>query len=323
MASKVTASITTARPRLGVVIVDPVVESGSVVPVVTAQLTQPIVTTGYVSAVATTSYVIPAPNISYISMIFSADIDVSGLFSCKIDSVTLTDGKIISFAKSQSELFVVSDGIAKLLSRPVADSISLSDITTRTLIFLRSFADTQSISDASDILFAKVAAHSVLMSDAFASVFSKSASDSVVVAELSAKTVAKYLADTFSISDSTYLATDKLFADSQSLADQVILGVDKLLSESLIPADAVAFDITKSIADGFAMNDSADATDGLTFTFSISVSNVIFVSDAEQKSFETARTDSVGAGDAGTLTNQNYIDPTYFAEDYVGASYTF
>lgn len=242
MSSKVTASVTDTRLRLSVVLVDAVTNQESVLP-----------TASYIAPIAATISVIPAANISYISIVFSADIDVSGLFSYKIDSVALTDGKAITMTKAPSESFVIIDGFVYALNKSISDSASLFDLVTKTCIFIRNFAEVQSVADSS------------------------------------------------------------------------VKNIAKLLSDNAIPADAVAFGITKTkqLVDGFAMNDSAESSDGLTFSFSISVSNVIFTSDGSQRSFVKTRTESVGTADAGFILQQDYVDLTYFSEDYVGVGYTF
>jgi hypothetical protein len=323
MASKVTASVTNARPRLSVTLVDAIVESDRVIPLAEVSRVAPNITTSYVSPLAVASYTIPAADIAYINLFLDAEIDVSGLFRYIAESVTLNDGSVIAFAKSQSDSFFIDDFIFSDVGKSLADTITLSDILVPTLVFLRDFADTQSISDSTVLAFAKQAASSVLMSEVLARSFDKNSSDAVLIAELASRSVAKYLTDSVSSGDATYLNSQKLFNETQSIADAAVRDIAKLIADSVVPADAIAFDISKTLADGFAINDSAEAADGLTFTFSISVQNIIFTSDAEQKSFDKTRTDSVGIADSGLLSNQDYIDPTYFAEDYVGASYIF
>jgi hypothetical protein len=323
MASKVSASVTSARPRLSVVLVDAIVTQESVLPSATVSAQKPAASASYVAPTVVAASVIPAADIAYISMVFSADIDVSGLFSYKIDSVSMQDGKSISFTKSPSESFVVLDGIAHVFEKSASDSVSLDDLAVATLIFIREFAETQDISDSTLFAFAKYAASSVLLSDDADKSMSLSKTESVALLDLAAKTVAKYFVDSVNSGDTAYLNTQKFFNESQSIADSVVQDISKLLADDAIPADALAFSITKSLSDGFGMNDSAESTDGLTFSFSIGVANIIFASDAEQKDFAKIRTDSFSLLDSGLLTNQDYIDPTYFAEDYVGASYVF
>ena len=323
MASKVTASVTNARPRLSVTLVDAIVESDRVIPLADVSRVAPNITTSYVNPLAVASYTIPAADIAYINLFLDADIDVTGLFKYTAESVTLNDGSVIAFAKSQSDSFFIDDFIFSDVGKSLADTITLSDILVPTLVFLRDFADTQSISDSTVLAFAKQAASSVLASENLVKDYGKSLSDTVLIAELASLTVARFLTESFSFADAKFLSSQKILTEVQSVADAAVIDISKLLTDSAIPSDVIAFNISKALSDGFAMNDSADATDGLTFSFSIGVQNVIFASDVVARSFQKPRTDSVGTADSGLLSNQNYIDPTYFAEDYVGASYTF
>jgi hypothetical protein len=251
MASKVSASVTSARPRLSVVLVDPVVTQESVLPAATVSLQKPVASASYSAPAVVTTSVIPAAGIAYINMVFSADIDMSGLFSYKIDSVSMQDGRSFSFSKAPSESFIVVDGLAKTLSKPFDESVSFGDLIETTLIFLREFTETQDVSDS------------------------------------------------------------------------VLLSFAQALFETPSIVDAKAFSFEKYLSDGFAMNDSAEAGDGIQFSFSTSIQNIVFTSDAEQKNFQKTRTDSVGTADSGFILQQDYIDLTYFAEDYVGVGYTF
>lgn len=145
----------------------------------------------------------------------------------------------------------------------------------------------------------------------------------MTIAELAAKSVAKFLVDSVNTGDTTFLNPQKLFNETQPIADAAVRDISKILSDSTFSADVLAFNITKSLSDGFAMNDSADATDGLTFSFSIGVANVIFVSDSAVRSLQKPIADSVSMSDSGFLLQQDYCDLTYFAEDYVGVGFVF
>lgn len=266
---------------------------------------------------------IPVSEIAYIYLQVVASLDSTGRFKFIADSVTLNDGSVRSFAKARADSFSLIDVAEKTLTKPFADSIVLSDLLLKTLTFIRSFADTQSISDGAIRAIAKQSTDSVLMSDSLSRVFSKSITETVAIAELASRSVAKFLVDTVSLGDDKYLSSQKNFVEVQSIADATVINIIKLLAESAIPVDTIALNISKNLTDGFAMNDSAEAADGLTFTFSIGVQNVIFVSDSDARSFQKPRTDSVSMSDSGFLLQQDYCDLTYFAEDYVGVGFSF
>jgi hypothetical protein len=135
----------------------------------------------------------------------------------------------------------------------------------------------------------------------------KGLNDSVSLTEVFVATLIflRDFADSVAPEDRPYKTTFKPFADTYSISDE---------------ARPV---LTKRVFDGVAMNDSFDATDGALFAFSKSVSNVVFAVDTKVFSHNKPFGDMIGASDEGVLAVQNYCDPTYFAEDYVGESRTF
>ena len=248
---KVTASVTTARPRLSVALVDAIVEADRVIPIASAARVIPNATASYVQPSANATYVIPATDIAYISLVFVADIDVTGLFRYTAESVTLTDGTAISFTKSPSEIASTADAVYLAVEKLLADTISLADSINTTLVFLRDFSESQAIDDA------------------------------------------------------------------------IALSYQKLLAETPNITDSLAISFERTLSDGVGMNDSAEAGDGITFSFATSIQNIVFTSDADQRNFQKTRTESVSTSDSGFVLQQDYIDLTYFAEDYVGVGYTF
>ena len=113
------------------------------------------------------------------------------------------------------------------------------------------------------------------------------------------------------------------FSETQNAEDFFALSFSRSISEYVYSNDATQFSLAKTLTDGFAMNDSSEATDGITFSFAHGVENVVTSSDSSFRSFAKTKTDSVSIGDSGVLVQQDYIDLTYFAEDYVGVGYFF
>lgn len=171
----------------------------------------------------------------------------------------------------------------------------------------------------------------------------------------------QFKADTFAVVDQTALSTSKsLTGDSFSFDDTTALNIAPVYSDSIgltdviIPvlvfirdfsdttsvtdastrlisptytdivtsADTIAFSHDKVFADGFAMNDLADAG-GPVWSFSDTTANIITMSDSSLLSNDKGVADSASASDSGVLYSQSYCDLTYFAEDYVGESRTF
>jgi hypothetical protein len=136
--------------------------------------------------------------------------------------------------------------------------------------------------------------------------------------------VDKAAADSISLSDSivTVLIFLRDFTDSVSLSDSPTKLISPAYVESVTPADDIAFAHTKVLADGFAMNDMADAG-GPVWSFSDTTANIVTMSDSSLLSNDKGVTDNIVVSDSGVLSMQDYCDLTYFAEDYVGVSRTF
>lgn len=142
--------------------------------------------------------------------------------------------------------------------------------------------------------------------------------------------------------DSQTLNFDKAPSDSVSIADSIVavlifirelvetltvtdakaLLVSPAYVETLTPVDTIAFSHSKAFADGFSMNDMADAG-GPIWSFSDTTANIVTMSDTSLLSNDKGVSDSVSATDGGVLSMQDYCDLTYFAGDYVGVSRTF
>lgn len=113
------------------------------------------------------------------------------------------------------------------------------------------------------------------------------------------------------------------FTDTQVFTDASSWTMTKPFADSVGFTESTAFTLTRSFSDGFAMNDSFDMGDGAEFTFTKSINNVVFLTDTISQIITKTVADSVTMSDSGLGSMQSYCDITYFAEDYVGISFTF
>jgi hypothetical protein len=148
--------------------------------------------------------------------------------------------------------------------------------------------------------------------------------DSISFSDATALTAAPVYADAFGLSDAitTVLIFLRDFTETLTVPDAKALVVSPTYVENLAPTDTIAFSHSKAFADGFAMNDMADAG-GPVWSFSDTTANIITMSDSSLLSNDKGVSDSVSMADSGSAYAQNYVDPTYLAEDYVGVSVTF
>jgi hypothetical protein len=137
--------------------------------------------------------------------------------------------------------------------------------------------------------------------------------------------VTKGLSDSVSFTEvfSAILVFLRDLTDTQSFSDAPAWSLDKPLSDSVGFSESTSFVLTRSFSDGFAMNDSFDMGDGAVFTVTKSINNVVFLSDTFSQIITKTVADSVTMSDSGLGSMQSYCDITYFAEDYVGISFTF
>lgn len=187
---------------------------------------------------------------------------------------------------------------------------------------------------------------SVVVDDAVLA-FGKALADTATVTESKALTLTKPRADTATVADSFSRAVGYIrsFADTYSVSDaEVIDFIKRAYDTFTVTDDITTITFAKFLADGVAMNDAFDATDGSQWAFTKGVSNIVFagdtfaravdyvrsfddatgtVTDANYLAFVKSLADNTTASDTGSLRSQGYCDFSYFAEDYVGDSRTF
>jgi hypothetical protein len=234
------------------------------------------------------------------------------------------------------------DGTAYSLSKVLGDSVTVPDATS--VSALKALADAVTMADAETVSALKALADSAPMLDDETIDVAKLLQDAPEALDLVAKVMSKPLADAFGLTDDETVAALKGLSDSVSMQDTIAtllifirnfsdsVAVPDLRATLFVPATKVEqitvadddnIDYQKNIADGFAMNDGSEAVDGSQYSIHKGISNVAFVGDVRSLLFATFRVESVSVADAGLVSAQDYCDPTYFAEDYVGVSQSF
>lgn len=116
--------------------------------------------------------------------------------------------------------------------------------------------------------------------------------------------------------------------------DSLVQNIDNLIISELLSYNLsrIESDQQVSIIDTISLHLSLVLTDNinLTDTVQTAISASNFVTDNTVLSdplyinfFKNQQNESVAITDSGIITIQDYVDPTYLAEDYVGVSYTF
>jgi hypothetical protein len=193
----------------------------------------------------------------------------------------------------------------------------------------------------------KLVQDSTVVIDAAILAFGKGLTAQVYTADSQTFAVGKALADTTTATEdlSRVVSFVRSFADTYGVTDSSVIAYIKRLYDTFTATDAITtITFAKFLADGVAMNDAFDATDGAEWAFTKGVSNIVFTGDSfsravdysrgfsdatygfsETKFFDFVKSlaDNTTTSDTGSLRSQGYCDFSYFAEDYVGDSRTF
>jgi len=165
--------------------------------------------------------------------------------------------------------------------------------------------------------------------DALAKLFSKALQDNAGASDADSKAVTKAPTDGSQALDAAALAFGKTIADTVGATDDVN-GVDVDDDQNIIffkvtsNSSSVADVLVRVAAYLRSFSNSANVGDVAALTFGRPVSDTGTMSDAEVKFAGLGKADTMAAGDAGELLNQDYVDnPNYFLDDYVGVKRTF
>lgn len=318
------ARLTTVKPVVGVGTTKPVLRVSFVVPVTEVSAAQLAASTVASIAKSTTEYIIPAADVSYVLLTPSAYLDTSGRFQLVQESFVLTDGVYIQLIRVVSDTVAVTDRPRKTLSRPIlGDAVVMTDVATTLLTLIRYYADTFGFSENVALSVARKSADTFAVTDLASILLERPADDAYALLDAFALEVIKNIDSPVVTSEYTVFSVDKVLADVPVIIETLALDFSKLLEDSFSTLDAMNLAIEREITDGFGVNDDFDAGDGLVYSFSKGVSNVTMLSDATSRAVDKLLADIASASDSGSLIMQNYCDPTYFAEDYVGVSQTF
>jgi hypothetical protein len=271
--------------------------------------------------------VYPIVGATYTYAAVSAILDTSGAFKYLSDQAFFADSKAYDFSKSLTDSFGQQEIVSIGFSTSASDSVSFADSATRSTA--KAATDSFGASDALSFTSQRnIQTNEVgVLTDVAAKIFSKSLIHNIwFLPDYATLSVEKVLSDDFGMSDS--ISVQKVyiraFDEYLTITDDLAFsfnGLDSL--ENLVVNDSQLFAYAKVFSDGVAMNDALGAGDGIAYTFATSIANIASVSEALAKSSQTIKSETLAASDSGIIVQQDYVDLTYFAEDYVGVSYTF
>ena len=164
-----------------------------------------------------------------------------------------------------------------------------------------------------------------------------------VTEEINNFNVSQVLADTAttddraSIVDENEVAIDKILSDSASATESHAISYTTSFSDTISATEVFSYQLLIPID----VTDSVTATEFSTLSYSLNNNENLNTTDTSVINTSNANTDSAGAAetdakdfgknitdsgalatDSATANIQDYSDPTYFAEGYVGTNYT-
>ncbi len=198
------------------------------------------------------------------------------------------DAIVYQFSKVLSDTAPIDELLAKSITKaPFVDSVAAQDTYRVTLDKLN--ADSLAASDIAPALtITKVLADTVVLQETFAQI----------------KFITRGFVETVDALDSYAANYQPVEGDSTGVIDNQILAFRLNKSETLNMLDNMDGDLTYAIVKSLA-------------TELLAVSEKTVIASALQKA------DNAVLGSAGSLLSQDYVEPGYFAEDYVGTSRTF
>ena len=219
------------------------------------------------------------------------------------DAITLAEADIKTFGLGKTETTTLSEAInTKAVSLAKTETPTMSDVFSRTVTFVRSFADAYTLDDeasATDVLqtdsilvkgnivtISEAQATSVnkpsitasvSMQETSALAFSSPEADSLSLSEAEALAVSLGKTDSATITESIDVSISYLYADSVTMSDSPVLGFSvpfsdgPTLSEQAALAAALAKTETLTLSEALVDSFSKVVTDSATITESISV----------------------------------------------------
>lgn len=199
----------------------------------------------------------------------------------------------------------------RILSANITKRIIAASVRLGIFIFLFATSSTASALEAIAKLFGKALQDTSSASDAPSKAVSKASTDAATGSDANAKTVGKNVSDQlFSTDDINGAGAD----DDQNIS------FFKVLSNPSFAVDNIV--LLAAFLRSFS--DTAQTSDLQTMSFEKNIDDTPAASDAQVKLSTMGKSDTIAAGSAGTLLNQDYVDNAfYFADDYVGVKRTF
>jgi hypothetical protein len=283
-----------------------------------------------VSITADTEFSVSLASVDYVYLNVGVVLDTTGRFKYIQDIAAIVDGTAFALSKPLSDAVTPPDAISVSALKALADGFAMNDGSEAV--------------DGATYSFTKGIQNVTFVDDATTTATLKALQDTQSVQELISKTLSRPLTDLFDLTDDETVAALKGLSDSVTMEDTLAtlllfirdfddtVSVDDLRATVFTPAvkveqisvaDVDTISYQKNLFDSVEEEDGADILSALQHAIAKSFGNQVFATEARSLIFTTSRVESVSAADAGLVSAQDYCDPTYFAEAYVGVSQSF
>lgn len=251
------------------------------------------------------SVVVPVMAIAYIDTHMQAVLDARGLHRRVGEVQIFLDEARLSVDKAFADATTWADAQLLTVDKALLDSVGLPDVFSRQVDYVRGFQEAVALADTSARTTGKQLTEAVAFSDASMRSSGKNVAETVTYTDVYSRTLGKKTVDSVAFTDA-YAAT-----------------VNKKHTESVGFTDASTRTLQKNLSDSFGLNESVRWFDGTSAGFRKFLSNIFTPIDAAKAIVGKKQSDSVGFTDSGSLISQGYVDPSYFAQPYVGVSLSF
>lgn len=249
--------------------------------------------------------------------------DASSVSLAKLveDQMQLADSVVSDVHKAAEDTATTSEETSREVDKQVQDAFSL--VSAIDVLLAAAHYDVVSQQDSLSFVNALIKVDSQPILDALIFATEQLKVDSVVSLEALLYELSRQVSDSTQADDAATLAVQKKLSDALAVLDEASLSFAKYFSNVAVVTEALSLGYLIEASDGVGMNDGADTTDGIAFAFTQSFSNVAFVLESSIKSTSKTVSESISVGSTGIVVVQDYCDPSYFAEDYVGVSRNF
>ena len=188
-------------------------------------------------------------------------------------------GRTVVYNRQFTDNVSPTEDHAVSLSKPAADSFSVSESLSRAVTYSRAFSDSQGLSDAVDShAIAKGLSDTQTMSEAHAAFMSLGKTDSYSLSDAPAQSFGKAASDSLSLSESLARAvtysrtfTDAFSMDDAATVSALIKDHGNAKTNVFSFADSQAFGFSKAATDTFSLADDEDIEFGKGLSDSVSM----------------------------------------------------